>query len=66
MQKLKAGRKTERIVVRCTPELYRRWKMFLLDCRGRFRTSGDALEYLLDLLAERIAEEERRRVVRSY
>jgi len=39
--------KTERIVIRCTPELYKKWKLFLLNNRKKFKTSSDALEYLL-------------------
>jgi hypothetical protein len=43
-------RKTERIVIRCTPNLYMKWKLFLLENRDRFKTSSDALEYLLSIV----------------
>lgn len=40
--------KTNRIVIRCDEDLLIRWKMFLLRNRRRFKTSADALKYLLD------------------
>jgi hypothetical protein len=63
----KAGRsgkteKTERIVIRCDEDLYRRWRLFMLKNRKRFRTSADALSQLLDLFEE----EDRRRAIFSY
>jgi len=42
--------KTERIIIRCTPQLYKRWKIFLLENRDKFKTSSDALEYLLSIV----------------
>lgn len=54
--------KTERIVIRCDEDLYRRWKLFMLRNRKRFRTSADALSKLLDLFEE----EDRRRAIFSY
>ena len=40
--------KTNRIVIRCDEELYIRWQLFLLKNMKRFKTSADALKYLLD------------------
>jgi hypothetical protein len=46
---LKGEKKTNRIVIRCTPNLLEKWKLFLLKNRSRFRTASDALDYLLSL-----------------
>jgi len=55
-------KKTERIVIRCDEDLYRRWRLFMLKNRKRFRTSADALSQLLDLFEE----EDERRAIFSY
>ena len=43
--------KTKRIVIRCTEETWRRWRVFIAS-KG-FRNSEEALNYLLDQVERR-------------
>lgn len=43
--------KTKKIVIRCTEETWRRWRVFIVS-KG-FRNSEEALNYLLDKVEKR-------------